>query len=289
MQIVLVYGGKFSYNGTFMVYRKLHQNVAAFNQYIEQVAQDFPGGKDALAAKFVGRWKNGAPLTLFPTQKEADEFIAKLKTTRDKYYQACQEDPDGKSTQDLKQDYEKLRRQLVGFNFNHDLEGSRCPIGAHTRRINPRGALEFGKTAFETPGALVNRRRILRRGLPYGKKVTDPNQDDGNHGIIFMALCASIERQFEFLQQQWINYGNDFKLANDKDPLLGNHGKTPEGKGTGRMVIEGKKADAQGNNGRPPFFCSNLTRFVETRGGDYFFIPSLTALRMIGEGIIDPT
>ncbi len=72
-----------------MVYRKLHQNVAAFNQYIEQVAQDFPGGKDALAAKFVGRWKNGAPLSLFPTQKEADEFIAKLKTTRDKYYQAC--------------------------------------------------------------------------------------------------------------------------------------------------------------------------------------------------------
>lgn len=278
-----------SHNGTFMVYRKLHQNVAAFNQYTEEVGQHFPGGKDALAAKFVGRWKNGAPLTLFPTQAEADEFIAKLKKTRDQYYQAYQDDPQGKLTQALKQDYEKLRIQLVSFNFNHDLEGSRCPVGAHTRRINPRGALEIGKQVFDTPGALVNRRRILRRGLPYGKKVTDPSQDDGNHGVIFMALCVSIERQFEFLQQQWINYGNDFKLANDKDPLLGNHGKTPEGKGTGRMIIEGQKADAQGNNGRQPFICSNLTRFVETRGGDYFFIPSLTALRMIGEGIIDPT
>ena len=278
-----------SYNGTFMVYRKLHQNVAAFNQYTEEVGQDFPGGKDALAAKFVGRWKNGAPLTLFPTQKEADEFINDLRTTRDKYYQAHKDNPNGELTQKLKQEYEKLRLKLVGFNFNEDLEGSRCPVGAHTRRINPRGALEFGKKAFETPGALVNRRRMLRRGLPYGKKVTDPSQDDGNHGVIFMALCASLERQFEFVQQQWINYGNDFKLANDKDPLLGNHGKTAEGNGTGRMIVEGKKADAPGQNGRPPFFCSNLTRFVETRGGDYFFVPSLTAIRMIGEGIIDPT
>ena len=278
-----------SYNGTFMVYRKLHQNVAAFNRYTEEVGRDFPGGKEALSAKFVGRWKNGAPLTLFPTQPEADQFIDRLKEIKDKYYHAYQEDPKGSATLTLKQDYERLRQQLVGYNFNHDLSGSRCPVGAHTRRVNPRGALEFGKQAFETPGALVNRRRILRRGLPYGKKVTDPSQDDGNHGVIFMCLCASIERQFEFIQQQWINYGNDFKLANDKDPLLGNHGQTPAGKGTGRMIVEGQKPDTNGNNGRPPFFCSNLTRFVETKGGDYFFVPSLTAIRMIGEGIIDPT
>ena len=278
-----------SYNGTFMIYRKLHQNVAAFNQYTEEVGRDFPGGKEALSAKFVGRWKNGAPLTLFPTQKEADEFDMQFKTAKCKYYQAYQKDPEGESTLALKQDYERLRQQLVGYNFNRDLSGSRCPVGAHTRRVNPRGSLEFGKEAFDTPGALVNRRRILRRGLPYGKKVTDPSQDDGNHGVIFMCLCASIARQFEFIQQQWINYGNDFKLANDKDPLLGNHGQTPDRKGTGRMVIEGEKADTGGKNGRPPFFCSNLTRFVETRGGDYFFVPSLTALRMIGEGIIDPT
>jgi hypothetical protein len=39
----------------------------------------------------------------------------------------------------------------------------------------------------------------------------------------------------------------------------------------------------------PPFFCSKLPRFVETRGGDYFFVPSLTALRMLADGIVDPT
>jgi hypothetical protein len=181
-------------------------------------------------------------------------------------------------------DYAKLRERLVGFNFNEDLDGVRCPVGAHIRRANPRGALEFGvKDAFNTPGALVNRRRILRRGLPYGK-AESPDSNDGNHGIIFMALSASIERQFEFVQQQWLNYGNDFKLANDKDPLPGNHSVDPQGNPTGRMVIESPSSGET-----PPYFCSGMPRFLETRGGDYFFIPSITSLQMIARGIIDPT
>jgi hypothetical protein len=66
--------------------------------------------------------------------------------------------------------------------------------------------------------------------------------------------------------------------------LVGNHGVDDEGRATGSMVI----ASARGS-GKPPFFCSRLPRFVETRGGDYFFVPGMTALRMIGEGSIDPT
>ena len=157
-------------------------------------------------------------------------------------------------------------------------------MGSHVRRANPRGSLEFGKTgAFPTQSALANRRRVLRRGLPYGE-VKDPTRNDGNHGIIIMLLVSNIERQFEFVQQQWFNYGNDFKLSSDKDALLGNHGRGADGRGDGRMIIE---ADPKGD--KPPFFCSGIPRFVETRGGEYFFIPSLTALRMIGAGIIDPT
>jgi hypothetical protein len=151
------------------------------------------------------------------------------------------------------------------------------------RRANPRSALEFGRDgAFETPGAVSNRRRILRRGLPYGD--SSERRDEGEHGVIFMALNASIRRQFEFVQQQWINYGNDFQLANDKDPLLGNHGVGADGKGNGTMVVQVAK-----NDPKPPFICSHSPRFVETRGGEYFFMPSLTALRMIGAGSIDPT
>jgi hypothetical protein len=119
--------------------------------------------------------------------------------------------------------------------------------------------------------------------LPYGDS-NDRTNNDAEHGIIFMAINSSIKRQFEFVQQQWVNYGNDFKLANEKDALLGNHATDAQGNPNGRTVINGNKA-----LGQPTFMCAGMPRFVETRGGDYFFIPSLTALRMIGEGNIDPT
>ncbi len=269
-----------SYNGTFMVFRKLHENVGSFNQYLKDKAKDYPEGEEGLAAKFVGRWRNGAPVTSFPTESSAAAFNDKFAKVK----QTIRTASSAQERETAQAQYLKLRTELVGFNFDDDIEGARCPVAAHTRRANPRGSLEFGKTdAFNTPGALVNRRRILRRGLPYGQ-VEDGTKNSGNHGIIFMAINANIKRQFEFVQQQWINYGNDFKQANDKDPILGNHGVDEKNVGTGRMVIE---SDPKGK--KAPHFCSNIPRFVETRGGDYFFIPSLTALRMIGEGTIDPT
>ena len=262
-------------NGTFMVYRKLHENVAAFNQYMSDVGATFPGGPPALEAKFVGRWKNGAPITTYPTLEEAEEFM--------KDYQAAQAEARDTETADAKARYAELRKKFVAFDYNDDLPGSRCPVGAHTRRANPRGALEFGQSgAYDTPGALVNRRRIIRRGIPYGV-VDNPASNEGNHGVIFVVLNANINRQFEFVQQQWMNYGNDFKLANDQDPILGNH-NDQDGKAIGRMIVE-----ADPNGDQPPHFCSKIPTFVETRGGDYFFIPSLTAVRMIGDGVIDPT
>ena len=262
-----------SYNGTFMVYRKLHENVGTFNRYIEDVGKDFPGGSEALIAKMCGRWRNGAPMALFPTQVEADAFIEELGNARQQVKDAVTEAEKSQALARLN----TLRKKLTGFNFNRDLQGQSCPMGSHIRRANPRGCLEFGVTgAYNTPGALVNRRRILRRGLPYGV-VTDPKSDAGNHGIIFMAINTSIERQFEFVQQQWINYGNDFKLANQKDPLLGNHDEKDD------FIIQGSAPD------KPPFFCPRLPRFVTTRGGEYFFIPSITAIRMIANNLIDPT
>jgi Dyp-type peroxidase family len=262
-----------SYNGTFMVYRKLHENVGTFNRYMQEVGEHYPGGAEAVVAKMSGRWRNGAPIARFPTQAQADAFIAELEAARAAVKDA---DTENKKAQALAH-LNALRKQLTGFNFNNDLSGAHCPMGSHIRRTNPRGCLEHGVNgAYNTPGALDNRRRILRRGLPYGE-VTDPSSDEGEHGIIFMAIGTSIERQFEFVQQQWINYGNDFKLANQRDPLLGNHD------GKGDFMIEGSSAE------NPPFFCPRLPRFVTTRGGEYFFIPSLTAVRMIADNLIDPT
>ena len=75
-----------AYNGTFMVYRKLHENVGDFNKYLDEHGADLSGGKEALAAKFAGRWRNGAPITTFRTEAEADEFAAKWVTARQKVF-----------------------------------------------------------------------------------------------------------------------------------------------------------------------------------------------------------
>ncbi|MDO8306370.1 MAG: peroxidase, partial [Herminiimonas sp.] len=217
-----------------------------------------PGGKELLAAKFVGRWRdNGAPLVDAPDAKSKAEwdtkFLAANRVEQDK--------------------------MLSGFTFNNDMDGAKCPFSSHLRRINPRASLESTPGAFETPGALANRRRVMRRGLPYGD-VKDTTRDDGNHGIIIMMISASISRQFEFVQQQWINYGNDFKAGNDKEIILGNHSVEFPSKAV--LEVEKDSDDA-------PYFLSKIPRLVETRGGDYFFIPSMTALRMIAKGIVDPT
>ncbi|MET0792588.1 MAG: Dyp-type peroxidase [Polyangiaceae bacterium] len=267
-------------NGTYLVYRKLHQNVGSFDAYLAHEGALFPGGSEALAAKFVGRWRNGAPVTTFPTEEKANEFAAQWAAAK-LAIATAKTQPEREAA---KRRFSVLNARFVGFDYTEDIEGTRCPASAHTRRANPRSALEFGvKGAFSRPSALSDRRRILRRGLPYGDSQTERN-DAGEHGIIFMALCASIRRQFEFVQQQWLNYGNDFRLGNDKDPLLGNQDLDEAGQSDGRMVIESDPSSPA-----PPFLCAKIPRFVETRGGDYFFVPSLTALRMIAHGIVDPT
>jgi Dyp-type peroxidase family len=238
-----------SSNGTFMVYRKLHENVGTFREFLNKWAARYGAGdehaKEKLAAKFVGRWRDGTPIELSPDAPNP----------------AIVQDP----------------KQNVNFMFGDDLAGTRCPVGAHVRRVNPRDAFGF-------KGDLVHRRRISRRGLPYGPVAppedlpADPRELDAtDRGVIFMALNASLSRQFEFVQQQWISYGNDAHLGNEKDLLIAQHG-------------EGEHYGIQGDTtpSNPPFFCSALPNFVELRGGDYFFIPSITALGMLAMDLVDP-
>lgn len=265
--------GLLARNGTYMVYRKLHENVGSFNAYLEEHGRHYPGGTELLAAKFAGRWRdNGAPLVSAPDAASKQAFDAKFNMADE----ATRDD------------------MLSNFTYDDDMSGAKCPFSAHMRRINPRaslqmvrdpsdppGSLKVSKDAFDTPGALVNRRRIVRRGLPYGE-VKDPTRDDGNHGIVIMMLNADINRQFEFVQQQWINYGNDFRAGNDKDILLGNH--SVDDRFPSKAVLQ---VDPLGDEA--PYILSRIPRLVETRGGEYFFVPSMTALRMIAKGMIDPT
>jgi hypothetical protein len=121
--------------------------------------------------------------------------------------------------------------------------------------------------------------------LPYGTS-PEPTHDDDEHGIVMLLVCASLFRQFEFLQQQWMNYGLDFGTGNDTCPIVGNHSD-------GTSTKHGPKAKfvipPGPDSGKPPFIVKDIPQFVENRGGEYFFVPSMTALRMIGMGLVDPT
>ena len=274
----------FSRNCTFMAWRKLHENVKAFKEHIRDEAPDFAAvtgtpaqeASDTLMAKIAGRWPDGVPLENFPSFAERTRFNAALAAA--------------KQAKDLKAEAE-LVRQYTDFRYGDapgkakpgpDLDGLRCPVTSHMRRANPRDMLNPAIDLPNTPAnrnngsALVNRRRILRRGLPYGACDPAAPDNEGEHGILFMAVCASLFRQFEFLQQQWIHYGLDFNAGNDTCPMIGNHNVPGV---TAKFVVPGEK----------PFISAPLPQFVEFRGGDYFFVPSMTSLRMIGMGIVDPT
>ncbi|HEX5619795.1 MAG TPA: Dyp-type peroxidase [Solirubrobacteraceae bacterium] len=183
----------FDRNGTFAVYRKLHMDVAAFRRFLRDA--DFPGGPELLAAKIVGRWRDGTPLVRSPSQ--SDPSLAA--------------DP----------------AAINDFAYAGDPDGLRCPLGAHIRRGNPRDARGF----FD--GRLSNRHRIIRRGRPYGPPLPpDAYDDDGiDRGLVFVCFNASIWRQFETVQALWIDDGDPFGLGPDKDFLIGEpHGT--EGKMT---------------------------------------------------------
>ncbi|NUQ10918.1 MAG: Dyp-type peroxidase [Gemmatimonadaceae bacterium] len=222
---------RFFRNGTFMVFRKLEQRVAAFRRYAAEEGARYPGGVEQFKAKLVGRWPDGTPVELSPDQP--DPSIAN--------------DPS----------------RNLDFTYGGDPLGARCPMGAHIRRANPRDATGFG-------GLLSNRHRIIRRGVMFGDWLPEGAEDDGGRGLLFIAFNASIERQFEFVQQQWMNFGNDFCLGNDRDPLIGHR----DGRGD-KLVIQGD------GNGRTPWITSPMPAFVVTKGGDYFFMPSLSGLRLL--------
>jgi Dyp-type peroxidase family len=218
-----------SANGSYLVYRKLRQDVVGFRRQLAAAAEKFRGDEELLAAKVVGRWRDGTPIDAAPTV--ADPAIA-----RD-------------------------TRRNNAFSYGDDPDGTRCPVGAHVRRANPRDSLPFH-------GKLVNRHRIIRRGIPYGDPLEPGADDDGrDRGLIFTCLQASLARQFEFIQSQWLNDGNVFGLGADQDVLLG----AQDGPAPRKMTIPGS----------PPFFLGPLSRVVQTRGGEYFFAPGINGLHYL--------
>lgn len=213
-------------NATFMVVRKLAQDVAAWEAQLRRWAHDDPAEAERLAALVVGRHKDGRPVGRSSTStartRSTDERAARFE-------------------------------ERNAFRYLDDPDGARCPVGAHVRRANPRDA--FGD------GRLARRHRIIRRGMPYGPPYADA--PEAERGLMFVCFQASIARQFELVQGDWLADGDAFGLGTQRDVLLSPG--APEGRMlAGRRLLTGHQ------------------RTVSLRGGGYFLVPSLTGLRSLG-------
>lgn len=217
-------------NGTFLVFRKYHSDVAAFNRYLHQGAGTAQA-RELLAAKLVGRWRSGAPLALTPDRDDPGLGADPARNN--------------------------------DFTYRDDPHGLRTPLGSHARRMNPR----------ETPLTVltdVNIHRLIRRSTTYGTPLApDCLIDDGRpRGLDFIAIGARAIDTVEFLQSEWINSGNFIGRGTEKDPMLG-----VQDKGAFFTVP-----------GVPPRRVHGIETFNTLQGGEYFFVPSLTALDWLARG-----
>ena len=156
-------------------------------------------------------------------------------------------------------------RRNNDFGYGDDPRGFKCPVGAHARRANPRDA-------FDQDGSVeVRLHQMVRRGTSYGPMLPEGVlEDDGvERGIVFVFAGAHLKRQFEFVKTQWLNDGIFIGAPLESDPLVGPRGDDPETFTIPHRPIRRRLTDL------PPF--------VVTRGGEYCFAPSLSALRWLAE------
>ncbi|MFD1937039.1 Dyp-type peroxidase [Nonomuraea mangrovi] len=216
-------------NGTYVVFRKLHQRVALFRRYLKDNSTG-PADEELLAAKIMGRWRSGAPLALSPLH----------------------DDPALGA--------DRMRNNTFLFEQD-DAAGFTTPGGCHIRRGNPRDASVAGVPRLH---------RMIRRGTAYGPPLPDGVlEDDGaDRGLMFAFVGAHLGRQFEFVQSEWMNDGVFFGAGDAKDPVVGS------ADGSGDYTIPRRPVRRR---------LLSLPRFVVTRGGEYCFMPGLTALRWLGD------
>jgi len=172
-------------NGTYVVFRKLHQRVAEFRKFL-QASSDGAEAEELLAAKMMGRWRSGAPLAKCPFHDDPE----------------LGEDP----------------KRNNDFMFREDDQaGYKTPGGSHIRRSNPRDAEIAGIARIHR---MIRRGTAYGPMLPEGVL-----EDDGvDRGLMFAFVGANIGRQFEFVQSEWINDGIFFGAGQDTDPVIGSNG-----------------------------------------------------------------
>jgi deferrochelatase/peroxidase EfeB len=224
--------------GSYLVFRKLEQNIREFHTGIQALAQALGCSNDMAKALVMGRFENGTPVVLSATPEAS---------------QAAAND----------------------FNYRQDRIGDKCPFHAHIRRLNPRGETAVHQVP-STDVAAERRHRIARRSIPYGVSpgvMLDYGQVDQlptcGVGILFMCFQRSLSNQFGFLQTIWANSvtkSDGSQLRIGLDPIIGRSAANQPATGQPRWPVQW---------GKPLFKYFDFHSFVTLKGGEFLFAPSL--------------
>lgn len=232
--------GLLGQHGSLVVVRQLSQDVESFWSFWIRAAGGDADLATHLAAKAIGRWPNGMPV-------RPDE----------------EREPPADNA------------QMALASFADDADGTGCPFGSHVRRAGPRDTLVDDPEVSRDISALHT---ISRRGRVYGPAApntwypdsvrlhmatAEPTSANDDRGLMFIALCTDIRRQFEFITQNWLMGPKHAGLFNEVDPMLA-HEHTSR---TFTIPAEGFSRHLRGVGG-----------WVRPRGGGYYLLPAQDAL-----------
>lgn len=237
---------KWLHNGSFLVVRKLREDLAEFDKALERVEPALH--PDIVRAKLMGRWHDGATKGS-PGAPLLDE--APPPADRPNH-----------------------------FNFAADPNGQTCPFHAHIRRSNPRQAAgDLGvKTQDPYPQAPVRPPKLMRRSMSYGP-TRELGPEDAERGLFFMAYNASVAEQFEVIQR-WLAGGNSSGGdSTQADALVGV--ATPGRDRTCLFHHEGTLHRVVLETGAP--MNEEPRALVRLEWGAYWFVPALSIVAAIAK------
>lgn len=279
-------------NGSYLVFRQLAQDVRGFWRWVGAEAERVGVDPAALAEAMVGRRMNGAALPDIETGLDLPGVDPADWGVNGFVFDA---DPDGLSCPigaHIRRANPRTGDAPPGAEGAIDNILATLGLTARRQRTPTSSTLPWEENNTVWPylrredDAIASARfhRILRRGREYGTKIDrraalDLATPDPNAGLQFICLNANIARQFEFVQGAWLASAKFAGLTGEQDPLLGNREPFP----VPPVSETPGRTDSFTRPAAEPACrrAAGLPQFVTVKGGAYFFMPGLAALRWI--------